>query len=163
MLNHDVVQDVLQGLVKSGHITARTKWKDVYPAFADDARYLDILGNPGSNPLELFWDIVDGMARGRSDLLLEIALTTTVGSATNHVSIVLSCYGIPLSSCVLSHRETWKWELGCLRERGSALHHRHFAAFADFFSTTQLTRSLGGCGIGFCLGQSVAHKPRRLD
>lgn len=40
-------------------IKARTKWKDVYPRFREDPRYLDILGNPGSNPLELFWDAVD--------------------------------------------------------------------------------------------------------
>jgi pre-mRNA-processing factor 40 len=28
--------------------------------FSADNRYLDVLGNPGSNPLELFWDVVDG-------------------------------------------------------------------------------------------------------
>lgn len=56
-----VVQEVLQGLVNSGQIKARTKWKEVYPAFAEDPRYLDILGNPGSNPLELFWDLVDDL------------------------------------------------------------------------------------------------------
>ena len=42
-------------------LKARTKWKDVYPLFSDDKRYLDMLGNPGSNPLELFWDAVDSM------------------------------------------------------------------------------------------------------
>jgi pre-mRNA-processing factor 40 len=40
-------------------VRARSKWKQVYPEFADDQRYLDLLGNPGSNPLELFWDVVD--------------------------------------------------------------------------------------------------------
>jgi pre-mRNA-processing factor 40 len=40
-------------------LKARTKWKEVYPLFRDDERYLDMLGNPGSNPLELFWDAVD--------------------------------------------------------------------------------------------------------
>lgn len=54
-----VMQELLHGLVKDGRIKARTKWKEVYPAFAEDTRYLDILGNPGSNPLELFWDLVD--------------------------------------------------------------------------------------------------------
>jgi pre-mRNA-processing factor 40 len=34
-------------------------WKEVYPLFKDDSRYLNILGNPGSTPLELFWDAVD--------------------------------------------------------------------------------------------------------
>ena len=33
----------------------------MYPSFKDDKRYLAILGNPGSNPLELFWDVVDGL------------------------------------------------------------------------------------------------------
>lgn len=31
----------------------------MYPLFKDDNRYTDMLGNPGSNPLELFWDAVD--------------------------------------------------------------------------------------------------------
>ena len=43
------------------HIKAKTKWKEVYPRFADDPRYLDLLGNPGSSPIELFWDVVDGL------------------------------------------------------------------------------------------------------
>lgn len=35
------------------------KWKDAYPRFSKDERYLNLLGTPGSNPLELFWDVVD--------------------------------------------------------------------------------------------------------
>lgn len=31
----------------------------MYPFIAPDERYLGLLGIPGSNPLELFWDIVD--------------------------------------------------------------------------------------------------------
>ena len=54
-------QALLQDLVKIGAIKARTKWKEIYPLFRDDERYLSMLGNPGSNPIELFWDIVDGM------------------------------------------------------------------------------------------------------
>ncbi|KAF7312223.1 hypothetical protein MIND_00235300 [Mycena indigotica] len=50
---------ILDELVSSGQIKARTKWKDVYPLFKSDERYLNMLGNPGSNPLELFWDAVD--------------------------------------------------------------------------------------------------------
>jgi len=52
---------LLKELADEGKIKARTKWKQVYPLFADDKRYLDMLGTPGSNPLELFWDMVDGM------------------------------------------------------------------------------------------------------
>lgn len=49
----------MQELVDAGKIKARTKWKQVYPLFSKDERYLAMLGNPGSNQLELFWDIVD--------------------------------------------------------------------------------------------------------
>ena len=52
---------MLNGLVESGEIKARSKWKQVYSTFANDNRYLDMLGNPGSNPIELFWDIVDAL------------------------------------------------------------------------------------------------------
>jgi pre-mRNA-processing factor 40 len=52
---------LLQELVEVGKIKPATKWKQVYPSFADDGRYINILGNPGSNPLELFWDVVDGL------------------------------------------------------------------------------------------------------
>jgi len=52
-------RELLQELVGAGEIKARTKWKEVYPLFKDDARYLDLLGYPGSNALELFWDVVD--------------------------------------------------------------------------------------------------------
>ncbi|KAH7927890.1 hypothetical protein BV22DRAFT_1031361 [Leucogyrophana mollusca] len=50
---------LLQELVDAGKIKARTKWRQIYTSLANDARYLSILGNPGSNPLELFWDTVD--------------------------------------------------------------------------------------------------------
>ncbi|CAL1714843.1 unnamed protein product [Somion occarium] len=54
-------KEVLRGLIDQGKIKARTKWKQVYPLFSKDQRYLAILGNPGSNPLELFWDLVDSL------------------------------------------------------------------------------------------------------
>lgn len=46
-------------MINEEKIEARTKWKEVYPYFKTDERYLNMLGNPGSNPLELFWDAVD--------------------------------------------------------------------------------------------------------
>ena len=51
----------MQELVNQGKIKPGTKWKTLYPLFKDDERYTNILGSPGSGPLELFWDIVDGM------------------------------------------------------------------------------------------------------
>ncbi|KZV61624.1 hypothetical protein PENSPDRAFT_759298, partial [Peniophora sp. CONT] len=52
-------KELLKELKDAGKITARAKWKDVYPIFADDERYNNLLGKPGSNPIELFWDVVD--------------------------------------------------------------------------------------------------------
>ena len=52
-------QALLHELVDAGKIKARSKWRQVYPTFASDERYLNLLGKPGSNPLELFWDLVD--------------------------------------------------------------------------------------------------------
>jgi pre-mRNA-processing factor 40 len=52
---------VLQELMAAGKIKARSKWRHVYPSFASDQRYLNLLGKPGSNPLELFWDAVDAL------------------------------------------------------------------------------------------------------
>ncbi|KLO11520.1 hypothetical protein SCHPADRAFT_905943 [Schizopora paradoxa] len=50
---------LLQELVDNGKLKAKSKWKDLYPSFKDDERYLNLLGSPGSNPIELFWDLVD--------------------------------------------------------------------------------------------------------
>ena len=40
-------------------IQAGTKWKDIFELIKDKQQFLDMLGNPGSSPLELFWDVVD--------------------------------------------------------------------------------------------------------
>ncbi|KAG8725406.1 hypothetical protein FRC12_024192, partial [Ceratobasidium sp. 428] len=55
----EAFRELLSELVKAGHIRAKTKWKTVYPQFSEDERYLNLLGTPGSNPIELFWDVVD--------------------------------------------------------------------------------------------------------
>ncbi|PFH51972.1 hypothetical protein AMATHDRAFT_74657 [Amanita thiersii Skay4041] len=57
----EAFKDLLQKFVTEGKIKARSKWKEIYSAIHNDERYLSILGNPGSNPLELFWDVVDGL------------------------------------------------------------------------------------------------------
>ncbi|CCL99684.1 uncharacterized protein FIBRA_01705 [Fibroporia radiculosa] len=72
-------RDLLQSLVQSGQLKARTKWKEVYPSFAEDPRYLDMLGNPGSNPLELFWDVVDGL-----DQKLDAKIAIVEGAIKRH-------------------------------------------------------------------------------
>ena len=66
-------------MIESGNIKARTKWKQVYSLFRDDQRYLNMLGNPGSNPLELFWDAVDTL-----DQKLDAKLTVVEDAIKRH-------------------------------------------------------------------------------
>jgi pre-mRNA-processing factor 40 len=58
-LVHSLVQELLQELLDQKKIKAKTPWKAVFSEVGSDPRYLTILGNPGSTPLELFWDEVD--------------------------------------------------------------------------------------------------------
>jgi pre-mRNA-processing factor 40 len=50
---------LLAELRESKVITAKSDWMNLYPRLKDDVRYQDMLGQPGSTPLELFWDMVD--------------------------------------------------------------------------------------------------------
>lgn len=68
----EAFRGLLQDLVATGKIKARSKWRHVYPTFASDQRYLNMLGKPGSNPLELFWDAVDALDQ-RLDAKIAIA------------------------------------------------------------------------------------------
>ena len=51
----------------------------MYPHFSKDERYLNMLGNPGSNPLELFWDVVDSL-----DQKLEAKVTVAEAAIKRH-------------------------------------------------------------------------------
>lgn len=64
---------LVEDLRKEGKIKAGTKWTSVLPIFQDDQRYLDICGQPGSSPLELFWDITEEEER-KLKLQRELAL-----------------------------------------------------------------------------------------
>lgn len=65
-----------------GKIAARTKWKAVYAIFANDPRFLNMLGNPGSNPLELFWDVVDKL-----DQALDVKVSVVEGVLTKKMFV----------------------------------------------------------------------------
>jgi pre-mRNA-processing factor 40 len=57
-LHRDRFRDLLFELKREKKLSLTSKWKHVYPFLKDDVRYLDMLGNPGSNPLLLFWDTI---------------------------------------------------------------------------------------------------------
>lgn len=59
--NREAYVNLLEELKQSGKIKAGTKWKEIYPVIRDDERFIEMLANPGSTPLELFWDAVDDL------------------------------------------------------------------------------------------------------
>jgi pre-mRNA-processing factor 40 len=65
--------ELLKELRSQGKIKAGSKWMNIYPLIKEDTRYLGILGNSGSSPLDLFWDVVEEEERSlrgpRNDVL----------------------------------------------------------------------------------------------
>ncbi|KAL8949308.1 MAG: hypothetical protein Q9222_004564, partial [Ikaeria aurantiellina] len=57
--NRDRFIDLLTELKAAGKIKAGTKWMTIHPNIKDDPRYTNMLGQPGSTPLDLFWDVVE--------------------------------------------------------------------------------------------------------
>ena len=57
--NRDSYIDLLRELKDQGNIKAGTKWMEILPTINDIPRYVAMLGQPGSTPLDLFWDIVE--------------------------------------------------------------------------------------------------------
>ncbi|KAH8914938.1 hypothetical protein BT69DRAFT_1325770 [Atractiella rhizophila] len=57
--NREAFLELLAELKEKGKLKARARWSDVYRDIEEDIRYENMLGNPGSTPLELFFDAVD--------------------------------------------------------------------------------------------------------
>ena len=58
-LNRDRFLALLNELRAAGKIKAGTKWMDIFPSVENDPRYEALLGQSGSTPLDLFWDMVE--------------------------------------------------------------------------------------------------------
>lgn len=75
--------NLLKELRSNGVIKAGSKWSKVYPIIREDPRYLGILGNSGSSPLDLFWDAIEEEERSlrgpRNDVLdvLDVSIAST--------------------------------------------------------------------------------------
>ncbi|KAJ3338720.1 PRP40 pre-mRNA processing factor 40 [Gonapodya sp. JEL0774] len=73
--NREAFWAFLSELVERGILTSTTKWKQIYPIVKDDSRYMAMLGQPGSSPLEMFWDVLTDMeerSQGERKLVSEI-------------------------------------------------------------------------------------------
>ncbi|KAH8693183.1 putative formin binding protein [Talaromyces proteolyticus] len=51
--------ELLKELRSQGKIKAGSKWMQVHPLIQEDPRYVAMLGQGGSSPLDLFWDMVE--------------------------------------------------------------------------------------------------------
>ena len=56
--NRDRFMDLLNELKEAGKVKAGTKWMQVLPEISQDSRYVAMLGQSGSSPIDLFWDMV---------------------------------------------------------------------------------------------------------
>lgn len=57
--NRDHFKTLLGELRTKGLIKAGARWMDIFPYLVVDPRYDAILGQTGSTPLDLFWDVVE--------------------------------------------------------------------------------------------------------
>ena len=57
--HRDHYMELLQQLRAQGKIKAGTKWMTILPQIENDSRYVAMLGQAGSTPLDLFWDVVE--------------------------------------------------------------------------------------------------------
>jgi pre-mRNA-processing factor 40 len=57
--NREAFKSLLNELQSRGQLRAGTKWKEIHEHIKDDPRYIAMLGQGGSSPLELFWDALE--------------------------------------------------------------------------------------------------------
>lgn len=57
--NRDAFVTLLNELREDGKLKAGTKWKDIHDTIQADSRYIAMLGQSGSSPVDLFWDALE--------------------------------------------------------------------------------------------------------
>ncbi len=65
--NREALVALLVSLRSDGTLYAGIRWKELYPIIKDDERYLNMLGQAGSSPLDLFWDMSEELDRDFKD------------------------------------------------------------------------------------------------
>jgi pre-mRNA-processing factor 40 len=90
--NRDQFQQCLQELRANGKIRAGSKWMAVLPEIESDPRYVAMLGQSGSTPLDLFWDMVEEEERAlrgrRNDVydVLEVSVFAHLTFLTSNLT-----------------------------------------------------------------------------
>lgn len=57
----EAFKELLTELRTKGELNAKTVWMQIHPLVKEDPRYLNMLGQPGSTPMELFWDLIEDL------------------------------------------------------------------------------------------------------
>lgn len=81
---------LLGQLRAKGDIRVGTKWKHIHPLIKDDERYLNMLGQPGSTPLDLLWDIMEEVERDirmKRNFVLDILEVTLLHPPIYHMNM----------------------------------------------------------------------------
>ncbi|CAG9323983.1 unnamed protein product [Blepharisma stoltei] len=80
----EAFRELLEDLVKTGEINAASHWRPIVQKIKDDPRYLNLVGQPGSSPQELYSDIIErekekikDHKEALSDSLLNFQITPT--------------------------------------------------------------------------------------
>jgi pre-mRNA-processing factor 40 len=86
--------ELLKELKSQGKIKAGSKWMNIRPMIQDDPRYHAVLGQAGSTPLDLFWDMVEEEERSlrgpRNDVMDVLDVSDYTRLANLHVLTILS-------------------------------------------------------------------------
>lgn len=92
--NRDAFIELLKDKRAEGLINASTKWTALLPHIEQDPRYVNMLGQDGSNPLELFWDMLEEeerALRGRKNAAYDVL---EVSEPDNSLEYILILYRI---------------------------------------------------------------------
>jgi pre-mRNA-processing factor 40 len=89
--SRDAYKILLGELRRDGKIKAGSKWSQIYPVIENDDRYKNVVGQSGSKPMELFWDVVEEEERAlrgtRNDVEDVIDVSVLLSNSSLHVLI----------------------------------------------------------------------------
>lgn len=68
----DAFKELLQELKDKGELTRKSKWKETLPKVKADERFTNLVGLPGSSPLDLWMDAVDDLQVAAEDVAAKI-------------------------------------------------------------------------------------------
>ena len=87
--NRDAFVELLKEQRSQGLIKAGTKWSSLLPQVEEDPRYVGMLGQSGSTPLDLFWDMLEEEERALRGRRNDVYDVLEVGDSLSVIGKVL--------------------------------------------------------------------------